>query len=135
MKSVVDKLRAARVRGVPLIAIRTADQPALLASIASNGTAVVCHDCVRGFTPANDAGIAAQNALIGDMDAAMFADVEVYPPNRATLFRGPVKIISGLTDCIADQHTTELLKTSFEQGELIALNNAGHLFPWTDADS
>lgn len=70
-----------------------------------------------------------------EMYAAMFADVEVYPPNRATLFRGPVKIISGLTDCIADQHTTELLKTSFEQGELIALNNAGHLFPWTDADS
>jgi len=74
MKSVVDKLRSARVRGVPLIAIRTSDQPALLATIAGNGTAVVCHDCIRGFSAANDAGSVAQNALIGDMDSAMFSD-------------------------------------------------------------
>lgn len=58
---ILDQLRRARAVGAPLIAISTADQPALIEALASyNGkTAIVSWDIVRGFHALNEGGAAA----------------------------------------------------------------------------
>jgi hypothetical protein len=81
----------ARIRAVPLVAVRTADQPAavrvLTAALLESAVerdepppGIVVHDPVRGFAPGTTAGAAGQAAqeaiaaMLGDLDPSMSAD-------------------------------------------------------------
>jgi MoxR-like ATPase len=72
--SLMDDLARARSRAIPLVAVRTADQPAALAAIAGIGSPVVSCDPVMGVRSANEAGKAAMAAMLGDLDPSMAAD-------------------------------------------------------------
>jgi hypothetical protein len=72
--SLMDDLARARSRAIPLVAVRTADQPAALAAIAGIGSPVVACDPVTGVRGANEAGRSAAAAMLGDLDPSMAAD-------------------------------------------------------------
>ena len=76
MSNLKTELARARSRGVPLVAVRTADQPAALASIAEGcaPAPVVCADPVLGLRACNEAGQAAAAAMLGELDPAMATD-------------------------------------------------------------
>ena len=77
MANLTTELARARSRGVPLVAVRTADQPAALTAIASASAEVpvVCADPVLGFRACNEAGQTAVAAMLGDLDASMASDI------------------------------------------------------------
>jgi hypothetical protein len=76
MSNLTTELARARSRGVPLVAVRTADQPAALTTIASacSDAPVVVADPVLGLRPGNEAGQGAVAALLGDLDPVMASD-------------------------------------------------------------
>lgn len=74
--TMIEQLKSARARGVPLVAVRTADQPAAYRAIAEAfaDAAVVLCDPVTGMRGLNDGGLNAVAAILGDLDPSMAAD-------------------------------------------------------------
>jgi hypothetical protein len=73
----VSEVRRARNKGVPLVAVRTSDQPEaarLLCEAAEAGEPIVLADPIRGFVAGNKAGREAMATMLGDLDPAMAAD-------------------------------------------------------------
>jgi hypothetical protein len=65
------KVKKARGAGVPLLAVASADQAAVVAEVAQSindngGGAVISWDCIQGWVPLNEAGREAVNSLPGD---------------------------------------------------------------------
>lgn len=75
LNPIVTQVRRARAVGVPLVAIQTADQIALVKSLVAgiNGKSpIVLWDQLSGLAAGNDQGETALTALIGPNDPAMF---------------------------------------------------------------
>lgn len=72
--TLLDDVKRARSRAIPLVAVRTADQPAALATLAALDAPVVACDPVTGMRGANETGRAAAAAMLGDLDPSMAAD-------------------------------------------------------------
>lgn len=75
MAPFIKRLRSARARGVPLIGIRTSDQPATLVAVAeSTDLPVIAHDVVRGFSAANEAGKSFLDSFLEGTDPVLYTD-------------------------------------------------------------
>jgi len=71
----IRKLKAARARAVPLVAVRTADQPAVAVAISEEFEApVVLCDPVTGLRPGNNAGQQAIATMLDGLDPSMAGD-------------------------------------------------------------
>lgn len=71
----IGKLKAARARAVPLVAVRTADQPAVAMAISEAFEApVVLCDPVTGLRAGNEAGDGAIATMLDGLDPAMAGD-------------------------------------------------------------
>jgi hypothetical protein len=74
--TLTEQLTKARARAVPLVAVRTADQPAAVLAIAeafAESPVVLC-DPVTGLRAANAPGKDAVAAMLGELDPAMAGD-------------------------------------------------------------
>jgi hypothetical protein len=99
-----DQFIEARRRGVPLIAITTADQPDLTARLALLSKAVpcVCWDAVRGLFGINEAGSAACSQVLGDASPAMFTDAPAALDVASTLPGETLVVMQGAHRLVAE---------------------------------
>jgi hypothetical protein len=90
------QLQRARGQGAALISISTADQPALqdvvCRAVSEDDDACIGWDAIRGPYPVNEAGQAALQAVLGQMDPAMATDFPAFasmlrekPPENAVV--------------------------------------------------
>ena len=79
--TLLEQFKKARMVSTPLIAVRTFDPAATIATLrtVANGDPALCWDCIRGLSALNDAGQAIlQGDLFRDMDpASMVSPAEV----------------------------------------------------------
>lgn len=88
MQTLIDRIKAARLVGVPMIAVTTPDQPALCAGIVqaiNGGTPIVSWDRARGLLALNKAGQVSLQALGLDANALPIVTSELAPAMRSAI--------------------------------------------------
>jgi len=137
--SLVSLLGNAANSGVPIVAVRTADQPAVAGQITacfgSAGWAVVCWDSVRGCLAGNSAGTQAlalltsevgDASILQDFTACLAASLAVMPQKTVLLAQGAHRT---LFDSRPAQAVLNLRDSFAQSGRMLVLLGPDFDFP------
>lgn len=109
----IERLKSARRCGVPLVAIATSDQRAVLSTIVesiNSGCPIIKYDCVTGLSEANKYGRKEIINVVGENDPSLFTDpVTVLQAVCERTSENTITVLIGADRYISDVRTQQAI--------------------------